>query len=231
MPMTEAEWLNCSEPLEMLVFLGDQASERKMRLFACASCRVIWSLLAEPDLRNAVETAEQFVDKLVGLDELVAAYSAISGSIASNRHIKKTIRGFARGAVAFATSSPPAFADDGSGRFSGWCAAIHAAEEAATAWSGTLGTLAAGKATQCHLLRYIFVRPWLQITVQPYMFMPSVNALAQAIYDERLFEDLPILADALEEAGCTNQHILRHCRQPGEHVRGCWVIDLLLGKK
>ena len=54
--------------------------------------------------------------------------------------------------------------------------------------------------------------------------------LAQGIYDERAFEHLPILADALEEAGCTNADILNHCRQPGEHVRGCWVVDLLLGK-
>src|SRR5581483_3643837 len=57
-----------------------------------------------------------------------------------------------------------------------------------------------------------------------------VRRLAQAIYDERAFDRLPILADALEEAGCTNADILNHCRQPGEHVRGCWVVDLLLGK-
>jgi hypothetical protein len=57
-----------------------------------------------------------------------------------------------------------------------------------------------------------------------------VPKLAQAIYDDRVFDRLPILADALEEAGCTNADILNHCRQPGEHVRGCWVVDLLLGK-
>jgi hypothetical protein len=57
-----------------------------------------------------------------------------------------------------------------------------------------------------------------------------VPKLAQAIYDDRVFDRLPILADALEEAGCTNADILNHCRRPGEHVRGCWVVDLLLGK-
>jgi hypothetical protein len=55
--------------------------------------------------------------------------------------------------------------------------------------------------------------------------------LAQVIYDERRFADLPILADALEEAGCTNTDILDHCRLPGEHVRGCWVVDLILRKE
>jgi hypothetical protein len=55
--------------------------------------------------------------------------------------------------------------------------------------------------------------------------------MAQVIYDERKFEDLPFLADALEEAGCDNADILNHCRGPGPHVRGCWVVDLLLGKE
>jgi hypothetical protein len=55
--------------------------------------------------------------------------------------------------------------------------------------------------------------------------------IARSIYDDRLFSDLPVLADALEEAGCTDSDILNHCRQPGEHVLGCWAVDLLLGKK
>ena len=59
----------------------------------------------------------------------------------------------------------------------------------------------------------------------------TVVQLAQAIYDDRAFDRIPILADALEEAGCTEAAILGHCRQPGEHVRGCWVVDLLLGKE
>jgi hypothetical protein len=59
----------------------------------------------------------------------------------------------------------------------------------------------------------------------------TVLRLAKAIYDDRLFGDLPILADALEEAGCTDPDILGHCRSGGEHVRGCWPLDLLLGKE
>jgi hypothetical protein len=59
----------------------------------------------------------------------------------------------------------------------------------------------------------------------------TIRKLARSIYDERRFTDLPILADALEEAGCTDNAILKHCRNGGEHVRGCWVLDLLLGKK
>jgi hypothetical protein len=57
-----------------------------------------------------------------------------------------------------------------------------------------------------------------------------VLGVARAIYDERAFERMPILADALEDTGCDNADILEHCRQPGEHVRGCWVVDFILGK-
>jgi hypothetical protein len=58
----------------------------------------------------------------------------------------------------------------------------------------------------------------------------AIPKLAQPIYDERAFDRLPLLADALVAAGCTNEEILAHCRSGGEHVRGCWVVDLILGK-
>ncbi len=58
----------------------------------------------------------------------------------------------------------------------------------------------------------------------------TIPKVAQAIYDDRAFDRLPILADALEDAGCDNADLLTHCRSGGEHVRGCWVVDLLLGK-
>ncbi len=58
----------------------------------------------------------------------------------------------------------------------------------------------------------------------------AVRKMAQLIYDDRAFDRLPLLADALEDAGCTDADILDHCRGGAEHVRGCWVVDLLLGK-
>jgi hypothetical protein len=59
----------------------------------------------------------------------------------------------------------------------------------------------------------------------------TVPRLAQAIYDERAFDRLPVLADALEDAGCTDADLLGHLRRPWFHVRGCWAVDLLLGKE
>jgi hypothetical protein len=85
--------------------------------------------------------------------------------------------------------------------------------------------------TRIGSLRDVFGNPFRPVTVNPTWQTATVVSLAQAIYDERAFDRMPILADALEDAGCTNADVLNHCRQPGEHVRGCWVVDLLLGKQ
>jgi hypothetical protein len=82
----------------------------------------------------------------------------------------------------------------------------------------------------CKLIRDLFQNPFRNIMVGSARLAPNVVTLAQAIYDDRAFDRLPLLADALEEAGCDNQEILDHCRSNNEHVRGCWVVDLILGK-
>jgi hypothetical protein len=90
-------------------------------------------------------------------------------------------------------------------------------------------TATAGRA-RCELIREIVGNPFGDLTVNPASRTATVTSLATAIYDERAFDRMPILADALEEAGCTIADVLNHCRQQGEHVRGCWVVDLVLGK-
>jgi hypothetical protein len=76
----------------------------------------------------------------------------------------------------------------------------------------------------------VFANPFRPTAVEPAWLTQTVTALAQDIYDERAFERLPILADAVEEAGCTGAALLGHLRGSGAHVRGCWAVDLLLGK-
>jgi hypothetical protein len=83
----------------------------------------------------------------------------------------------------------------------------------------------------CQFLRDIFGNPCRQVTFDPAWRTPAVVALARTMYDERQFGEMPFLGDALEEAGCISDQILSHCRGPGPHVRGCWVIDLILGKE
>jgi hypothetical protein len=84
--------------------------------------------------------------------------------------------------------------------------------------------------SQVAFLRDIFGNPFRPITVDPAWLTSTVLALAQGIYDDRAFDRMPILADALQDAGCDNDDILTHCRGTGPHVRGCWVVDLVLGK-
>ena len=83
---------------------------------------------------------------------------------------------------------------------------------------------------QALLLRDTFGNPFFPITLDPAWLTPTVVSLAQSIYDERAFDRMPQLADALEQAGCADADVLGHCRLGGPHVRGCWVVDLLLGK-
>ncbi|MCI0459327.1 MAG: hypothetical protein L0Z62_20450 [Gemmataceae bacterium] len=83
----------------------------------------------------------------------------------------------------------------------------------------------------CACLREVFgPLPIRLMAVNPLWRTPAAVALARSMYEDRRFEDMPLLGDALEEAGCTDEQILSHCRGPGSHVRGCWILDLLLGK-
>jgi hypothetical protein len=86
------------------------------------------------------------------------------------------------------------------------------------------------RTTQALLLRDVVVYPLRPVAFNSAWVTSAASSLAQGIYEDRAFDCLPILADALEEAGCDNADILNHCRQPGAHVRGCWVVDLLLNK-
>jgi hypothetical protein len=83
---------------------------------------------------------------------------------------------------------------------------------------------------QANALRDIFGNPFRPITLNPAWLTSTVLALASGIYNEKAFDRMPILADALQHAGCDNADMLNHCRQPEEHVRGCWVVDLILSK-
>jgi hypothetical protein len=83
---------------------------------------------------------------------------------------------------------------------------------------------------KCQLLREIFGNPFRPATFSPSWRTNTAVSLARQMYESREFSAMPILADALQDAGCDNEDVLNHCREAGVHVRGCWVVDLLLGK-
>jgi hypothetical protein len=83
---------------------------------------------------------------------------------------------------------------------------------------------------QAALLRHVVGNPMHPLAFDPTWRTPSALAIARYAYNERQWGDLPFLADALEEAGCDEELLLSHCRQRGEHLRGCWALDLVLGR-
>ena len=231
--MTELEWLASTDPAPMLAYLRGRASDRKLRLFAVACCQRVWQLLTDGRSRQAVEVAERYADGLAGEEELRLAVVGAStvaerGVAASDLVVDESV---ASAAFAALNSTLPAekAADYVTAN------AASAVYHAATA-PGRLPAVArsAERAAQAALLRDIFGNPFRPAPADPAWLAWNdgvVPRLAQAVYDERAFDRLPVLADALEDAGCTDEQILRHCRAPGEHVRGCWVVDLVLGKE
>jgi len=208
--MTEAEWLAATDPTPMLGFLQEKASERKLRLVAVACCRRIWHRLKDRRCRKVVEVAEQFADGLATLQELEAAAEL---AVLFTQDVKRDEDMGPTSAAYFVTSP---------------LGDITGLRRVPSAASRSVG--AAESIAQCHLCRDIFGNPFRPITLNPAWHTSTVSTLATCIYEEKAFDRMPILADALQDAGCDNEDILNHCRQAGEHVRGCWCVDLLLGK-
>jgi hypothetical protein len=218
----------------MLRYLRGAASERKRRLFAVACCRLIWHLLTDEHSRRTVDIAERYADGAASEKELRQAEQlwtpALQGVV--------PVAEFATRVAEFAARAAQAVA-----RRTGYVEAVTLAAEAAAAqsaeaagqsfWDYRQAALKVESRTQCDLFRDIFGNPFRPVSLQPSWVEwndGTVLKIALAVYRERAFDRLPILADALQDAGCDEWDILRHCQEPGEHVRGCWVIDLLLGK-
>jgi hypothetical protein len=221
----EQEWLACTDPHRMQEFLQGRASDRKLRLFAVACCRSVWPLLSDPASRTAVEVAERFADGAASQREMdeagdaagdapwpairagnpyaeCVAHAAIWATATDAGTAAEVASGFARGC------------NQDNRRPDGTCIATHPEEER----------------RQALLLRDIMGNPFRPARVEPAWRSAQVLALARSIYDGHAFARMPELATALETAGCGDQAVLTHCRGPGPHARGCWVLDLLLGK-
>jgi len=209
--MTEAEWLNgvsngdLDRMLKKLRERGPALVHRKMRLFAHACWRRVWDRIGNTG-RRIEEISERYADGLASFAELDAAYQ----SDGSTCHAPDD-DAFVEGIRFDLDPAVECAASDGEG--------LH--EER---WN-------AERRMQCFLLREVFGNPFRPAAIDPSWLTSTVTQLAQAIYDDRAFDRMPILADALEDAGCTDTSILEHCRGGGVHARGCWVVDLLLGKE
>jgi hypothetical protein len=218
--MTEEDWMPCIDPVSMLHEVRRFGpGERKVRLFNAAICRRFWNRL--PDASRAIlAESESLADGLsrASSSELNRRANDVVSSFDRQYPHKEfpsaeiRIRRDAAAAVCYAVIPNELF--------------------------GAIGYFwdidPAEKEPQTHIIRDIFGNPFRPMTVDPSWLAwnnAAVSTLAQSIYDERAFDRLPLLADALAAAGCTNEEILAHCRSGGEHVRGCWLVDLVLGKE
>jgi hypothetical protein len=229
----EQAWLTSTDPQAMLAFLRDsgQLTDRKARLLAVACCRRLWHLLADERSRAAVDVAERYADGLASLEAMRMAFraagSAIQESYAARAAFYCTVTADDEG---YDFADVPAYIARGV-----LAAAVEAVTSLADSYDGAVMARAAERAAQAVLLRCIFgdrlnsphLPPGLPDTLAP---------LARAAYDERelpsghLDQDhLAVLADALEEAGA-DAELAAHLRSPDPHVRGCHVIDTVLGK-
>jgi hypothetical protein len=244
--MTEAEWLSSTDPQPMLELLGNKVSDRRLRLFAIACCRRIWKLLANERCQRAVEIAERCSEGSLSLTQaytqgpglelyfdydLAKQLAEKTGYSRQACHAAFTAAGLIHGYLNSTQAANVA-------RSVSTAVALQAAPHLADLDYDDLDTFEANalpfrqpeSAAQAVILRDIFGNPFRRVTVDPAWLTAKVKTLAHVIYDDRAFERMPELPDALAEAGCTSPDILSHCRGPGPHVRGCWVVDLVLGK-
>jgi hypothetical protein len=224
--MTEPEWLACQKPAPMMTFLRRHGSERKFYLAACAAVRMVWDPVREEVCRQCVEVAERYADGEVPREELVRARRRAEARTAAilqapGKRRTQDDRDFSAMQAAVNAANP----------YSASMAALLAMDDASRARKrGDLGP------RQCNLLRDIF-RPFRTPVFEAFHAGSMVAQLAHAAYSERDPSygwldsgRLAILADALEESGCTSVELLEHLRGSAPHVRGCWAIDALRGR-
>lgn len=224
--MTEPEWLACQKLTPMMAFLRRHGNKRKFYLAGCAAVRLVWDQVTEAVCRNCVETAERYADGEATRDELSRAFRRADASTPALRQAPGPRRTRADRDYAAMRGAVYAAMPDGA-----YEAAFSAMQEAALAGKrGHLWT------RQCDLLRDIF-RPFRPPSFDPARATGSIMQMARGAYAERETSHgwldpgrLAILADALEESGATSMELLDHLRDRSLHVRGCWALDMILGK-
>ncbi len=205
--MTEAEWLALDDPEFALRAIGDRSSVRKWRLLACACARFNWDSLADPRSRSAIEVSERFADGNGTAEELSIARKAAFDAAEAIQESGNETQYQASASLLWAVSPDPVRNQYAVIRH------VRAYPEHGT-----------------QLVFDVIGNPFRTVILDPVWRTEAVVALAAGIYSDRAFDRMPVLADALEDAGCDLTDILAHCRGSGPHVRGCWVVDLLLSK-
>ncbi len=245
--MTEAEWLACDDPMTMLEQVRGKVSARSLRLFAMACCRRWMPTIDDPGVVKVVEigeghadgviTDERF-DALLDLDEEIHHEELFWLLGADRLSAARTAVDLAR-RFAFMNGCASAGVDWQAIESLPTTTMVALASGRARKVAGAAGRAAQEQEAEAiaALVREILGSPAGRVPPAPESRTSSVLTLARAAYEERALPSghldnarLAVLSDALEEAGCADGDLLAHLRSPGPHVRGCWALDLVLGK-
>jgi hypothetical protein len=240
--MTPEEWRQSADVTAMLTSREGRVSERRLRLFAVACCWRVWPLLTDARSRKAVKVAARFADGLANERERTDAYLAArtasdemdtidrDGALGLDFAPARQAAIAARNAVGvFRTASDLSLVASAAVRARRAAAASAALARRIPNPAAWIAAADAERSAQAALLRDL-VGPARLPALTPWR-TPTVLSIARRAYEARDALALAVLADALEDAGCDQREILTHCRQGGEHPRGCWVLDALLGKE
>jgi hypothetical protein len=247
--MTEEEWRASEEPYTMVHSLKGRASERKLRLLACACSRRDPRLMGTAGAEETLAMAERYVDGAVTRDEVWTALARLLPTPTHEAEVfdpRMTLLGlFWADAYHMAVVSlvVPVREEFDTAEKRAYCHLVRCVfgtpfrslparkrHWLATATLGLMGVFAGhpARAAEPEPLHTPVARP---VTFDPAWLTSTVVTFATQMYESRDFGAMPILADALQDAGCDSADVLDHCRGPGPHVRGCWVVDLVLGKE
>jgi hypothetical protein len=223
--ITAAEWLKAKTVIDLDLYRSAWKQFRKWRLFGVACCRRAMTLTPDARLEALAACAEDFAEGLVTWDEVKKVRRTLAtirkelGDTFGPDEAKHDVLDAldcatlkeAIGALGAEQKAQFAFAAVSRPKFD----AGYAREER----------------EQVRLARDIFGNPFHPVAFDPAWRTRTAKALAKQMYDTRDFAAMPILADALQDAGCDNEDVLKHCRDAKQvHVRGCWVVDLVLAK-
>jgi hypothetical protein len=236
-----------------VVYFYAKGSDRKLRLFSGGCCRRLWPFLDDEKGRLALEDSDRCADGIISPNELYQSWGTINEDTELHHRVSERT-GFAHGLVqvAYWTIARLTNLRDMAETASTILSVMHIiGAETLGKRAGDYFAYANGEpvqieeqefvvaeeamavelARQAAMLRDLFGNPFRPEKLDSSWLTSTVLALANGIYTDRAFDRMPILAKALQDAGCENQVILDHCRQPGEHYRGCWVLDLLLSRQ
>ena len=234
--MTEAEWRAGRDFDGMLeVLRHHHISDRRCRLFACACCRHAGHLIADASVWSLLERSEEYVEGLLAhaeVEELRAAEEARRPSV--RPFSRMAMLGACLDIARYAIPSPHALsiAHEVSSQIVGaLCTEDYEERGGHRDPVGRFILSDLGRDAQALLLQDIMGNPFRPVTFSPSWRTDTAVALAAGMYEFRDFSPMPVLADALQDAECDSAEVLDHCRAPGPHVRGCWVVDAVLSKQ